>query len=242
MYLSLRWSFAGRLLFACIIFLHIGPTAHAQDAPAPPYLTAGTNHVLVGVVWDEAVVRKHLPANIQPVKEMTGLINIYQVADGYGISPYAAAYFSVDVEGFDSASGVKGRWIMQGVYGPHEITPAAMRKWFGLPVRNGSSRIENTADGKRAIGTIGGQDFVSVEIKSVPDSCASAPVALTYPSPKGLIEIPVAGQACKAEPVSVKVHAPSGDPLGEFKPVKLLWAAEFKNGSFSISRPIPISQ
>jgi hypothetical protein len=74
---------------------------------------------------------------------MTGLINVYQVRTGYGIAPYSAVYFSVDVEGFDSASGVKGRWMLQGVYGPEQQAPAALQYWYGMPVRNGSSRKES---------------------------------------------------------------------------------------------------
>ena len=52
---------------------------NAQDKlPPPPYQMAGTNHVIIGVVWDEAAIRKGLPPGITPVKEMTGGINIYQ--------------------------------------------------------------------------------------------------------------------------------------------------------------------
>lgn len=224
-----------------VVTLNLG-VAYGEEKPvAPPFLVAGTNHVLVGVVWDEEAIRKVLPSWLTPAKEMTGLINIYQVQTGYGIAPYQAVYFSIDVEGLDSASGVKARWMLQGVYGPQERTSAALKYWYGLPVRNGTSRFEATAEGKRAIGTVNGHDFVTVEIKSFPESCEPAPVTLNYPTPKGLIEIPVAGDSCKAEPVSVEVHAPPGDPFAAFRPVKVLWAAEYKNGSFAFTRPLPLS-
>jgi len=221
----------------------ISGIALADEKPVPPpYLAAGTNHVIVGVVWDAAAIRTALPSWVTPVEGMTGAINIYQAERGYGLTPYQSAYFWVDVEGFDSPSGVKGRWMLQGVYGPQEKTSVAMKEFEGFPVRNGTSRFEATAEGKRAIGSVNGQDFVTVEIKSVPGSCEPGSVTLNYPTRKGLIEIPAAGDVCKAEPVSVEVSAPSGDPFAAFKPVKTLWAIEFKNGAFAIPRPQPLGQ
>jgi hypothetical protein len=212
---------------------------YADDKPVPPpYLVTGNNHVIVGVAWDEAAVRRALPSWVTPVEGATGAINIYTAQSGYGLTPYQSAYFWVDVEGFDSASGVKGRWMMQGVYGPQEKTSAAFREFFGLPVRNGMARLEDTADGKRAIGTVNGQDFVTIEVRSTTE-CGPGPVTLNYVGPKGLTQIPASGEVCKAEPVAAEVHARPGDPFAAFRPVKLLWAIEVKNGSFSIARPQP---
>jgi len=217
--------------------------AFAEDKVVPPpYLAAGSNHVVVGVVWDEAAIRKALPSWVTPVAEMTGAINIYQAERGYGLTPYQSAYFWVDVEGFDSPSGIKGRWMLQGVYGPQEKTSVALREFEGFPVRNGTSRFEATAEGKRAIGTVNGHDFVTVEIKSVPSPCDPASFTLNYPTRKGLIEIPASGEVCKAEPVSVAVTARPGDPFAAFLPVKVVWAVEVKNGAFSLPRPQPIGQ
>ncbi len=42
--------------------------AAAADEPVPPpYLVTGTNHVIVGLVGDEATIRKALPSWIAPV-------------------------------------------------------------------------------------------------------------------------------------------------------------------------------
>src|SRR5262249_40523092 len=139
--------------------------ATAQDKLLPPpYQIAGANLVLIGVVWDEGAVRKALPLGITPVKEMTGGINIYQTEKAYVIGTYQSAYFWVDIEGFDSPEGIKGRWMLAGVYGPEEKTSAALKQYYGLPVRLGTSRFESTAEGKRAIGTVNGQDFITAEV------------------------------------------------------------------------------
>jgi hypothetical protein len=213
-----------------------------EKAPPPPYQIAGTNHVIIGVVWDEAAVRKSLPRGITPVKEMSGGINIYQADKGYGIAPYQSAYFWVDLEGFDSPEGTKGRWMLAGVYGPQEKTPAALMEYYGFPVRIGTSRFESTSEGKRAIGTVNGQDFITAEIKSVPE-CGPAAGLINYPGlsakTRQLVvnEIPFAGDFCKAELVSLNVNATAGDPFSAYPIAKVVWAAEFKNGSFSFSPP-----
>ncbi len=220
-----------------------GPSIAQTKAPPPPYQIAGSNHVFVGVIWDAAAIRKALPPGIMPVKDMTGAINIYQTGGSYAFGPYQSAYFWVDIEGFDSPDGTKGRWMLAGVYGPNDKMPAALNEHYGLPVRLGTSRVESTSEGKRATGTVNGQDVVSIEIKSFPGECQAVAGTLNYPgiSAKSkqlaVNEIPYVGEACKAEPISVNVTAPPGDPFSAFPIAKVIWAAEFKNASFSFSPP-----
>jgi hypothetical protein len=209
----------------------------------PPYQVAGINGVSVAIVWDEAAIRKGLPPGVEPVKGMTGGINIYYAERGYVIGPYSAAYFWVDIEGFDSPEGIKGRWMLAGVYGPQTKTSSALKSYNWLPVRPGTSRLEITADGKRAIGTVNGQDFVTAEFKSVPGSCEGAALLLNYvvlsPETKqlGVNKIPVVLDSCKAELVSAKVTAASGDPFSTFPISKVIGAAEFRNGSAAFASP-----
>jgi hypothetical protein len=219
----------------------------AQDAGVlpPPYQMAGANHVQVGVVWDAAAVRKSLPREIKPTSDMTGGINIYQVEKGYVIGPYQAAYLWLDIEGYDSPEGIKGRWMLAGIYGPQAKTSNALIAYYGVPVRLGTSRIETTTEGKRAVGTLDGQDIVTVDIKSVPGTGEEVAALLNYvsisPITKGIsvLKIPVVGQSFSAEARSVSITAPSGDPFAEYSITKTLWAAEFRNCSFSFSYPQP---
>ncbi len=220
----------------------ISPQAADQLSP-PPYLVTGLNGVEINVVWDEAAVRKALPRGIEPVKEVTGGINIYSVERGNVVAPYSAAYFYVDVEGFDSPDGVKGRWMLAGAYGPDPKTSEALRQYNGLPVRPGSSRIESTADGKHAVGTVNGHDVITADFKPVPGSCQPAAVRLNYVAlaPQGeqpeVNHIPFVGEICKAEPVSAKIVAPSGDPFAAFSIVKVTGVSETKNGAATFTTP-----
>jgi hypothetical protein len=109
--------------------------------------------VSVSVVWNEVPIRKALPPGIEPVKGMTGGINMTSVERSYMFGPYSLVYFYVDVEGFDSPEGIKGRWMLAGVFGPQPEPSAALKANYDWPVRPGASRFETSAEAKRAIGT-----------------------------------------------------------------------------------------
>ncbi len=224
------------------------PSTAADEVQPPPYEVTGANGVGLAVVWDEAAIRKALPHGIEPVKGMTGGINIYSVEHGYGVGPYSAAYFYVDIEGFDLPQGIKGRWMLAGVYGPDANTSAALKKYMGLPVRQGSSHIETTGGEAQAIGSLNGRDFVTAQFKPVAGSCQQVAILLNYVSlgPQAeqpvVTRIPLVGESCKAESASAKITAPSGDPFAAFPIVKVAGAGEFRNASFAFSAPQPAAK
>lgn len=221
----------------------IGTAATAADrSPPPPFEVAGTNHVLVGVAWDEATVQSMLPPGIRAVAGAPGIINIYQAARSYGLGTYSAAYMSVDVEGLDSADGTKGRWLLGGVYGPDENVAATLRETYGFPVRAGSSRTVNMGPLRRATGTMNGETVVTVDVRPS-GQCQAGAGTINYPGQTAdgklvVMQVPFVGDVCGAEPVSVKIAAPAGDPMSRLQPVKLLWSVEMRNGAFSFSRPV----
>jgi hypothetical protein len=213
----------------------------------PPYVVADAHFVVAGVVWDEAVVRKMLPPDVKPVKEMTGGINIYQANRGYFIAPYEAVYCWVDIEDFDSTTGAKGRWMLQGAYGPEEKTFLALRKFYGAPTRMGGSRIQETPDGTiRGVGILEGQTFVTIEIQPIRNGWQSISWNLNYlgcvAKSKELIRFEAngVGEFCPAVPISVQVTAPAGDPFAGLQPKKVLWAAEIINGAMALGGPLPV--
>ena len=212
----------------------------ADEIQPPPYQAAGMNGISVSVVWDEATIRKALPPGIEPAKGMTGGINIASAERVYPFGSYSVAYFYVDVEGFDSPEGIKGRWMLAGVFGPQTNPSTAFKAYYGVPVRPGTSRFEPSAETKRAIGTVNRQDFVTVEYKSVSGSCKPVTILLNYISlsPKtkevSLLKAPFVGDFCKAELVSAKVNALSGDPFSDYPISKFVAVSEFKNGSSAL--------
>jgi hypothetical protein len=119
-----------------------------DEAPPPPYQTKCDGFGVLAA-FDEAVVRSLLPPGIEPEEEMSGGINLYTAEQGYGLAPYSAFYFYVHVKGLDSSDGTKARWMLQGVYGPEARVPAALHKYYGLPVRAGEyddNRCDQSGD------------------------------------------------------------------------------------------------
>jgi hypothetical protein len=194
------------------------------------------------------VVRSLLPPEIEPVEEMTGGITLYTAEEGYGLSPYSAFYLYVNIKGFDSADGTKGRWMLQGVYGPEKKVSAALHKYYGLPVRAGESQRVHKDASTVGIGTLEGQDVVRIVATPKSDTCKSGAGTLNYPGQLEpsreivVVQIPYVGEFCAADPVSIDITAPAGDPLNKLKPVKILGAAAFKNIAFAFPRPVSAQQ
>lgn len=230
---------------AVLLLVTVTVAQDQMQLPAPPYLQAGAQVITAGVTYDEAALRKMLPPNVSPTPKFTGGINIYQAPAGNNLALYSAAYLWVDIEGYDSPEGTKGRWMLQGMYGPEPV-PTALRENLGWPVRTGGSRHETTERGKRGIGLLGDRVVMSVEIKPSTAPCKPIKGTLSYLSQLGpsktlvVNEIPYVGELCGAEAIAVKVQAPNGDRLNTLKPTEVLWAGEIKNLTFSFSRPKPV--
>jgi hypothetical protein len=129
------------LVLAVVLTLSAGLVLAGDAAPPPPYQVNKADGIGVTVVFDAAAVRSVLPPGIEPVEEMTGGINLYNAGEGYGFGPYSAFYLYVNIKGFDSADGTKGRWMLQAFYGgPDTKMSAALHQYYGLPVRAGEPR------------------------------------------------------------------------------------------------------
>jgi hypothetical protein len=236
------------LVSAVFLALSCGLAIAGDEAPPPPYLYNKLQGIGVGVVFDAAVVRSLLPPEIEPVDEMTGGINLYTAEEGYGLAPYSAFYLYVDIKGFDSADGTKGRWMLQGVYGPATKVSAALHKYYGLPVRAGESRRVTKDASTVGLGTFEGQDVVRLVVTPKPNTCKSVAGTLNYPGQLDtsreivVVQIPYVGELCEADPVSAEITAPAGDPLHKLQPVKILGAAALKNFAGAFPRPVSAQQ
>jgi Acetoacetate decarboxylase (ADC) len=213
-----------------------------DEAPPPPYQTKCDGFGVLAA-FDEAVVRSLLPPGIEPVDDMSGGINLYTAEQGYGLAPYSAFYFYVHVKGLDSSDGTKARWMLQGVYGPEARVPAALHRYYGLPVRAGESRLETKEASTVGIGTLAGREVVRIVVTPKPTTSKSAAGAINFPGQLEttheivVLQMPYIAEICDAEPVSIDITAPAGDPLNKVKPVKMLGAFAFKNFTFAFPRP-----
>ena len=209
--------------------------AHADDSGHPPYIVRGNTHILIGVTLDEAAVRAVLPAGMEPTEGITGGFNVYRSGGGYNKPAYTRAYVWADVEGYDSASGAKGRWVIWGVTGPG----ADLSQAEGYDFHDGSAAL--VEHGMTIIGTAeqSGSKILRVEIALTDGTCGPTTGTLNYPvrlpatGKLAMHQYPLAGDICGASPVSVELMVGDDHPLNKFKPTSLLWAAQARNLSFA---------
>jgi hypothetical protein len=126
--------------------------------------------------------------------------------------------------------------------------PAALHRYYGLPVRAGESRLETKEASTVGIGTLGGQDVARIVVMPKPTTCKSAAGAINFPGQLEttheivVLQMPYIAEICDADPVSIDISAPAGDPLNKVKPVKMLGAFAFKNFTFAFPRPASAQQ
>lgn len=72
--------------------------------------------------------------------------------------------------------------MLAGLYGPDRVASDALKTYYGLPVRVGTSRFESTQAGRRAIGALNGRSIVTAHVKSGTDPFGEIASLLNYVS------------------------------------------------------------
>jgi hypothetical protein len=228
-------TFVAITCLTCFGVATLSTVAYAHDSGHPPYIVRGNTHILIGVTLDEAAVRAVLPAGMEPTEGITGGFNVYRSAGGYNTPAYTRAYVWADVEGYDSASGAKGRWVIWGVTGPG----ADLSQAEGYDFHDGSAALVERGMTIIGIAEQRGSKILRVEIELADGTCGPATGTLNYPvtlpatGKLAMHQYPFAGDVCGASPVSVEVMVGDDHPLNKFKPTSLLWAAQTRNLSFA---------
>ncbi len=106
------------LILSAILFALAPMVSSAGEDFKAPYLVGGNQHIIVGITLDETAVRAALPEGLEPVADLTGGLNVYTSQGGDGVAPYTRSYVWVDLEGYDSISGSRGRFILWGASTP----------------------------------------------------------------------------------------------------------------------------
>ena len=115
---SLTQPGSSLLAILTVLVASIPWVSSASEAPKPPYVVGGNQHIIIGITLDEAAVRAALPEGLEPVADLTGGLNLYTSQGGHVAEPYTRSYVWADVEGYDSVSGSKGRWILWAATNP----------------------------------------------------------------------------------------------------------------------------
>jgi len=215
--------------------------SQAGEAFKAPYLVGGNEHIVMGITLDEAAVRAALPDGLEPAEGFTGGLNVYTSQGGDGVAPYTRSYVWVDLEGYDSVSGSKGRYILWAASNPG----SEKLQYRGYDSVKGDTKLER--NGNTVIGStsVDGREVMKVEIELTGETCNPAVGSLNYPSnldgtgPRVISQFFWSGSVCGATPVYVDFVAGSDHGLAKYKPTAVSWAVLAEDLSFSGSPPFP---
>jgi hypothetical protein len=223
--------------------------------PPPPYLIGDTEHLLIFFEADPASIRELLPPGLEPAPSNTAFLNMYRANTVSGLGPYTATYITVDVQGFDSADGTKGRFMVRGWYGTEPVA-AAFREVLGFPVTIGTTTVERKDNVVSAVLKSNGVPVIEARI-AVTGKTGKIGGVLNYPTWRQIPtadgrhilfsellvhRIPFRGDLTPADPVAVNFKVPDTDPLMKLQPRQLLGAAYFRGDSIALGTTDLISR
>lgn len=244
MRLSTFRRLAGATLAVFTLAATLPATASAQGEPPPPppYLMKNMDAVFVSVTWDPATIDALLPDGLTPLEGYTGGINIYSVPKGYGLAPFTAAFAYVDVDNYLSSSGIPGRYILDGVFGP-EAVAEAVNRYYGWPMRDGLGVLLADENVLTAMAQRNGEPLITAKLTEVALDCADFSGSIKYVTPAdegkvSVLEVPFSAQLCPGKLIdSVEISAPEEDPISRLKIDKAVQAFQVRDASFSYGRP-----
>jgi acetoacetate decarboxylase len=211
------------------------------NVPRPPYLILDHEHLVILFEAEESALKALLPIGIKAAPGSVVGLNMYRTKEAVGLVPYTASYLWIDIEGFDSPDGTKGRWMVQGWYGPEPV-PTAMRNYMGVPVQLGVTNYQREGNRVHAALSSDGVNLIDATI-----SLTGGPIRrsgflnyaapgrnLAQPAPSAVVvnRIPGASEITPAAPVSMEFHFRETDAAKGLHPKRLL-NAFYINGAAS---------
>ena len=228
---SLQWLVAGALALA---------SAGAAVADNVPYVVRGNTHMLIGVTLDETAVREILPDGLEPAEGMTGGMQVYTSGGGEGVAAYTRSYVWVDLAGYDSRTGSKGRFILWLTDTQH----AEKMGKLGYLTASGMPELAEADDIVSGKAIVDGVEVMSGSVKA--GACGPGTGAINYPSipawadGMALTQYAFAGKFCGAEMQALQISAPADHPLAKLNPQPAGWAAVARDLSFSATPAMPL--
>jgi acetoacetate decarboxylase len=240
------------LILASILIMALTIPTGAQQrettVPRPPYLILNHEHLVILFEADESALKALLPTGIKAAPGNVVGLNMYRTQEAVGLVPYTASYLWIDIDGFDSPDGTKGRWMVQGWYGPEPV-PSAIRDYMGVPVQLGLTNYQR--DGNRVQASLirDGVNVIDAAI-TMTDGPTHKSGFLNYPAlgrnlaqpaPSAFVvnRIPGASEITPAAPVSMEFHFRETDAAKGLQPKRLLNAFYIKGAASAFVVPEP---
>ncbi len=205
----------------------------ASAAENVPYVVRGNTHMLMGVKLNEAAVREILPPGLEPVEGVTGGLQVYTSGGGEGVDAYTRSYVWVDLDGYDSLTGNKARFILWLT----DTTHAEKMGNLGYVSVAGDVELSESDGIMAGVATVDGVQVLKGTVKG--GDCGAGTGVINYPSIPGwadsmaVTQYAFAGKFCAGELVDMEISAPADHPLAKLNPEPVGWAAVARELSFS---------
>lgn len=208
--------------------------AAARDTtlPRPPFLILNHEHLIILFEAEESSLKALLPMGIKAAPGNLVGLNMYRTQEVVGLVPYAASYMWIDIDGFDSPDGTKGRWMVQGWYGPEPV-PSVIRNYMGLPVQLGDTHFQRDENRVHAALSSDGVNLIDATITLKDEPAIHMARLLNYaalgrnlvpPAPSAVVvnRIPTVNEITPANPGSLEFHFRENDAAKGLQPKRLL--------------------
>jgi acetoacetate decarboxylase len=249
-------SYPSRPITIVVGYAAGGPTdivttmAEQRDTtvPRPPYLILNHEHLVILFEAEESTLKASLPIGVKAAPGNVVGLNMYRTQEAVGLVPYTASYLWIDVDGFDSPDGTKGRWMVQGWYGPEPV-PSAIRNYMGVPVQLGVTNYQRDGNLVHASLISDGVNLIDATI-TLTDGPIHKSGFLNYPAlgrnlaqpaPSAFVvnRIPGVSEITPAAPVSMEFHFRETDAAKALQPKRLLNAFYIKGAASAFVVPEP---
>lgn len=205
----------------------------AIGAENVPYVVRGNTHMLIGVTLNEAAVREILPEGLEPAEGVSGGYQVYSSDGGQGVAAYTRSYVWVDLAGYDSLTGNKGRFILW----LSDTTHAEKFAKLGYVTTPGAVTLSETDGNVDGTVAVDGTELVKASVKA--GDCGAGTGVINYPSipawseTMAVTQYAFAGKFCGAEMTGLEIAAPADHMLTKLDPQPAGWAAVARELSFS---------
>lgn len=212
----------------------------ASAAENVPYVVRGNTHMLIGVTYDAAAVAKILPDGLEAAEGSSGGIQIYTSGGGEGVAPYARSYAWVDLAGYDSLTGNKGRYIL---WLADTVHAEKMGK-IGYITSPGEVSLDEADGAITGAVSVDGAEVWKGSVDA--GDCGAGTGAINYPSMPvwgdgmAVTQYAFAGNFCGATMTGLEFSAPEGSPLAKLNPQAAGWAVVARDLSFSATPAMPL--
>ncbi|MBK8086431.1 MAG: helix-turn-helix transcriptional regulator [Devosia sp.] len=218
-----------------------GHSSHAR--PLPPFQLRECAFLMVGAQFDRPLAQSLLPPGLEAADEGSGGFYMYTAPKGRA-APFTATLAWIDVKGFDSSDGSRGRFQTVSHYS--EPFSSLAHGWNRL-AQTGYSEL--TQQGAVLSGRGGPDGEVHLRASIQSSGGASTAVAGTHyyvmVNDKGdLQQVPVAYcyDYLPASVLRFENVAPASSNLGRMVPKRLHWAAALFDAVITIGAPLPIAR